>query len=374
MDSVPDLDALLADRRWLRSLARSLVRQDDVDDLVQDATAAALGARPAIRGRPAAWLLGTMRRLAANRRRANARRLRREAVGATGGTTEPASSLVERTDLERRIAEAIRDLPGDNRQALVMRFWEGLRPGQISDRLRLPTEAVRSRIRRGLATLRGRLDELHPRRAWMTALDDRTWLRPWLLLLPIVAALGWWLSVAGNDRSHASERRPRFAWVRTLDPNGERLDLSRVGWRGLAGEFGSNSGLVEMPWPSMTSHPEPLDGMHALVCAHRVGPATEPQTFTLVAAKSHSCAGIVVDRFGNALAGALVSYRLPREVPWRLALAGDVQFGPEPSGNCDGNGAFDLGNVASCPGATLVIEVDGRRVVSNRTSGRIQTD
>jgi RNA polymerase sigma-70 factor (ECF subfamily) len=58
------------------------------------------------------------------------------------------------------IEEALRRLPDPQREALVLAYWGGLTADQIAHRAGVPVGTAKSRIRLGLARLRGDLGEL----------------------------------------------------------------------------------------------------------------------------------------------------------------------------------------------------------------------
>ncbi|HEX5054146.1 MAG TPA: sigma-70 family RNA polymerase sigma factor [Planctomycetota bacterium] len=138
----------------LRALGRSLLAHD-ADDLLQDGWVAALQSRPPLHLR--AWLAGTMRRLAAARRRRDWRRRQREHEAARPAMVPSAADTAAAAEVVRRIAAAVAQLHEPYRSAVVLRFWHGLEPQQLGDRLGVPANTARSRVQRGLELLRARL-------------------------------------------------------------------------------------------------------------------------------------------------------------------------------------------------------------------------
>ncbi len=155
MTANPEL--LLHDAAWLRRLARSLVRPDDVaDDLTQDVHLAALQANSArATGRP--WLAA----VAANLGRLLHRRERRERERllrlASPAAAPSAAELVEQAELQQRAVAAVLALPEPYRDVVLMRFLQGMSLEDTARRLAMPLETVRTRQRRALALLRQRL-------------------------------------------------------------------------------------------------------------------------------------------------------------------------------------------------------------------------
>ena len=143
---------------WLHRLALSLV--GDVaaaEDLTQDTWVAALSTeldqdRPL---RP--WL----RRVATNFARRSFRR--REKPGESPDQKRAPDKLgpvevTERLETERLLTDALTALEEPLRTTLYLRFYEGLQPKEIAERLETPGGTVRWRLKRGLELLRERLD------------------------------------------------------------------------------------------------------------------------------------------------------------------------------------------------------------------------
>lgn len=114
-ESQPILDdphLLLREAAWLQQLARSLCSDRFLaEDLSQDVLLTAWQSRGKLSGPLRPWLAGVLRRLAANRRRAQARRLRREAeaarAGGQHGATAPATDeVVARASLHESVVRA----------------------------------------------------------------------------------------------------------------------------------------------------------------------------------------------------------------------------------------------------------------------------
>lgn len=154
----PRLAQLLEHEGFLRRVAAALVPAGDVDDIVQEAWAAAASAKSGIE-RPRAWLGSVIRRLAARRHRDLKRRMAREQQVAS--LQEPAPStdeMLARMEAHRELAEAVTALDEPYRQAILLRYFEDLSPQEIAVRLAVPASTVRSRLERGVAQLRGRLE------------------------------------------------------------------------------------------------------------------------------------------------------------------------------------------------------------------------
>ncbi len=178
-DSSPfHFEHLLDNATWIRSLASQLVSNDsDRDDLVQETYARALEKPPGDLSGLRGWLATVMRNVASQNRRGDGRRRVREEVSALDEALEPASELVQRVALQRELARKVLELDEPYRTALLLRYFEGLPPREISRKLKVPVATVHSRLKRALTQLRERLDESH-------AGDRATWVS---LFLPIAA-------------------------------------------------------------------------------------------------------------------------------------------------------------------------------------------
>lgn len=159
---------LLAQRAWIRRLARELAADPSAaDDLAQEAWLVAAERAPA--GPLLPWLRGVLKRLARQRRRERARRARREREHARPEALPATDELVQRAELQARVAEALVGLPEPYRSTLLLRYFEELDAAEIARRRGIPAATVRSQLARGLARMRVVLDERQPggRAAWM---------------------------------------------------------------------------------------------------------------------------------------------------------------------------------------------------------------
>lgn len=149
-----DLERLLEQRGWLRALARSLVREDDADDLLQEAWLAALGTRTKARRSLRAWFKGLARNAAPGLRRPAALDLERERdVGELPAT----DGLVARAELQEHLSACVRRLREPYRSTVLLHYFEGLTLEEVGRRMGVPGSTVRTRLARALAELRGKL-------------------------------------------------------------------------------------------------------------------------------------------------------------------------------------------------------------------------
>jgi RNA polymerase sigma-70 factor (ECF subfamily) len=87
------------------------------------------------------------------------------------------SSIVARNEQQRLLLLALRELPIDLQIALELYYFEQIRGPELAQVLGMPEGTVRSRLRRGLDLLRGRLHELahSPEAAVATLTDLDAW-------------------------------------------------------------------------------------------------------------------------------------------------------------------------------------------------------
>lgn len=188
---------LLASTGWLRRLARRLLGDThSVDDVVQDTMVAALEAPGTVRDWDA-WLTRVVRNKAARHHRIESRRREREQALGSDEVPDTAEIVVQAA-LQRKIVGLVLDLHEPYRTTVLLRFWEGLRPRQIARRCGVPVDTVYARLRRGLALLRGRLDQ--GERDWRSALTPfaAAKVASWLTIGGFVMSLPGKLAVAGS--------------------------------------------------------------------------------------------------------------------------------------------------------------------------------
>jgi len=152
-------DELLLHLGWLRRLAVRLAGSaGDGEDLAQDAAASALEQRPGARDSVRPWLATVLRNRWRAVRRGTARREAGERELVTvQAHADPRDSLA-RAELHGRVVRAVLELREPYRTAVLQRFLEEEPPSSIAARLGVPVATIDSRIQRGLAELRRRLD------------------------------------------------------------------------------------------------------------------------------------------------------------------------------------------------------------------------
>ncbi|MGK0216876.1 MAG: RNA polymerase sigma factor (sigma-70 family) [Planctomycetota bacterium] len=164
----PEQDVLECEQ-LVRRVSRSLARDwNDADDLAQDSWLAVLHSAPDNLRSPSRWMARIARRGAAGQTRA---RLRRNDVELLSYENKAQASPLEELSLisERgEVRQALDDLAAKYREVIQLRYFEDLSHQEITKRLDLPLETVRTRLKRALSKLRksfevdGQLD----RRRW----------------------------------------------------------------------------------------------------------------------------------------------------------------------------------------------------------------
>jgi RNA polymerase sigma-70 factor (ECF subfamily) len=150
---------LPAHGRWVRQLARTLVRDEaSAEDLAQEAQLAALRRADSIGGALGPWLARVTRNFARRGWRDAARRLNRERAAARPEAVPGADESAARLEIQRRLVEELAALEPALREVLVRRFFDGWSSARIARASREPAATVRWRLQRGLAELRARLD------------------------------------------------------------------------------------------------------------------------------------------------------------------------------------------------------------------------
>ena len=177
-----DPESLLAYEGFLRRLAARLVADPaTADDLVQETYAAAL-AKPPRDDRPlGGWLATVLRNASRKRVRSEGRRGRRERSVARGEGGPSQTTAYEQELLRRELVDAISRLDGIYQEVVLLRFYKGLPPREIAQRLGIAVETVRTRTRRAIDRLRAdmskRSDGSDSWRGVLSPLSGLFWLR-----------------------------------------------------------------------------------------------------------------------------------------------------------------------------------------------------
>ena len=146
------------------ALARRIVRNDgDAEDVVQEVFSQAWRTADkyqSSRGSVIGWLLMITRTRAIDKIRA--RQARPDSDGgvlpdALASAELPPSEALVAAEEASRVREALLALPGPQRTALELAYYEGLTQSEIAARLSEPLGTIKTRIRTALSTLRTRL-------------------------------------------------------------------------------------------------------------------------------------------------------------------------------------------------------------------------
>jgi RNA polymerase sigma-70 factor (ECF subfamily) len=144
---------------------RILADRDDAEEVVQDVFwqlwKAELRYDPA-RGRFSTWLFSVARFRCLDRLRSRERALPRASLHELAATEAPDDQESEAYLVERQkeVRAVLARLPAPQRTAIELAFFHGLTHGEIADKTGDALGTVKSRIRRGLAQLRGSLPHL----------------------------------------------------------------------------------------------------------------------------------------------------------------------------------------------------------------------
>ncbi len=164
------LRGLLAEARWLESLARALVADpDEARDLVQEVWTTAAERAPAHVEHPRAWLATVLRNLVSVRRRARAASAVRELDRARSESLPGADDVVARAQVQRSLVDQVLALEEPWRSTVLLRFFDELSCEEIARRQQVPASTVRNRVAHALELLRARLSRVRGEE-WMSAL------------------------------------------------------------------------------------------------------------------------------------------------------------------------------------------------------------
>ncbi len=145
-------------RSWLKQLAAALVVDAaSADDLAQQTLLAALERPPADATQPRAWLATVARNLARRFGTSERRRAARERIAAVPERVPATDEIVARAALQVEVATAVLQLDEPYRSPLLLRYFDGLPPRAIAQRLAIPVATVHTRLARAVEKLRERI-------------------------------------------------------------------------------------------------------------------------------------------------------------------------------------------------------------------------
>lgn len=167
---MPGPNALPEHVRFVRGIARSLLfDEQEAEDAVQDTFLRALE-QPPRPGNVRGWLRVVVRNFALRKKREERRRKRREMKKTPPDYLASPEEVAARLEGQRRVLDAVRELAEPYRSTIVHRYFDELTREEIAERLGVPLETVRTRLRRALHLLRERLDSEDETEAWVGAL------------------------------------------------------------------------------------------------------------------------------------------------------------------------------------------------------------
>ena len=146
---------LLCARQWTRSVA-------DVEDVVQDAFVRFWRHQRQLGVDPRPLLLTSIRRAATDLARREDRRRRREEASKDDTKNPPRffHASLEQDERTEQIERALRNLPGAQREVLVLKIWGELTFDEIARQLAISPNTAASRYRYGLGALREKLNRM----------------------------------------------------------------------------------------------------------------------------------------------------------------------------------------------------------------------
>jgi RNA polymerase sigma-70 factor (ECF subfamily) len=143
-------------------LVRILNSREEAEDILQDVFIQVWRRAKDFdesRGRPFTWLVTLARSRAIDRLRQLGAR-QRLATGASQEKTEAVSDAltdVIKVDQRDTIRKALAELPEEQRQTLLLAYFEGLTQSEIAARLNTPLGTIKTRMRSGMIKLRALL-------------------------------------------------------------------------------------------------------------------------------------------------------------------------------------------------------------------------
>ena len=143
-------------------LVRILNSREEAEDILQEVFVQ-VWKRAAdfdeLRGKPFTWLVTLARSRAIDRLRLLNARERVALAAARDAPEEASDAALDAFRAEQRqiVADALSQLPEEQRRTLVLAYFEGLTQSEIADRLGSPLGTVKTRMRSGMIKLRGLL-------------------------------------------------------------------------------------------------------------------------------------------------------------------------------------------------------------------------
>lgn len=144
-------------RKGLFTLALSITRRpESAEDAVHEAMVRLCRSGKSPTGDPIAYVFAAVRNAAVDQNRKG----RSVSIFDLAEPSQEPVSALDDLERDRLVADAIEELPDEQREAVVMHLYGGLTFQQVADVLEEPLQTIASRYRRALATLRGQLASL----------------------------------------------------------------------------------------------------------------------------------------------------------------------------------------------------------------------
>jgi RNA polymerase sigma-70 factor, ECF subfamily len=144
-------------RKGLFTLALSITRRaDSAEDAVHEAIVRLCKSGKSPTGDPVAYVFAAVRNAAVDQKR----KAGSVSIFDLAEPTQLPDSGVDDAERDRLVADAIADLPEDQREAVVMHLYSGLTFQQAAEVLDVPLQTMASRYRRALSRLREQLASL----------------------------------------------------------------------------------------------------------------------------------------------------------------------------------------------------------------------
>lgn len=143
-------------------LVRILGSREEAEDVLQDVFIQVwrrAGDFDETRGKPFTWLVTLARSRAIDRLRLLGARQRLADASSKNQTEEVSDALADTIQSGQRevIRRALSELPEEQKQALVLAYYDGLTQSEIASQLGTPLGTVKTRMRSGMAKLRALL-------------------------------------------------------------------------------------------------------------------------------------------------------------------------------------------------------------------------
>ena len=112
-----------------------------------------------MRAQPLLYLYRCVRNVAIDWTRAQERRQRHEKEAPVQQTGCPADALLEQSEMEQSIQEALSKLPGNQREVVVLRVWSGMTFDQIGKVLSIPLSTAHAMYGAAMHSLHAEMSE-----------------------------------------------------------------------------------------------------------------------------------------------------------------------------------------------------------------------